>query len=82
MVQVGYAFIYESLGAEYGGWEKVLRDAEAKARKRRIGLWKVFDQKKKVNGKGKSLIPDVDGGIVRPDIWKKLYKGTSNNKKS
>lgn len=39
MVQAGYATVYASAGAEYGGIEAELRAAEARAQRRNLGMW-------------------------------------------
>lgn len=40
MVQAGQAVVYSQAGAEYNGIEQQLRDAEQKAQKRKLGIWK------------------------------------------
>lgn len=39
MVRAGYATVYESSGAEYGGLRKQLVQAESRARTARVGMW-------------------------------------------
>lgn len=40
MVRAGYATVYVSAGAEYGGIKEMLQKAEIVAKKRKIGMWK------------------------------------------
>lgn len=40
MIKAGWATVYDAKsGAEYGGQEQEYRDAEARAKKRRVGMW-------------------------------------------
>lgn len=40
MVSAGFATLYRDAGAEYGGIKKKLVDAEARAKRHRLGMWK------------------------------------------
>lgn len=40
MIKAGWAGVYEAkTGAEYGGREKEYREAEARAKQRKVGMW-------------------------------------------
>lgn len=40
MVRAGYATVYHNSGAQYGGIKDELMEAEAWARKKKLGMWK------------------------------------------
>jgi endonuclease YncB( thermonuclease family) len=40
MVEAGFATVYNSAGAEYGGAKEQLMNGEERARRRKIGMWK------------------------------------------